>query len=157
MAMLLPAAACAQAYNPGPLEMMGNGYWRVAASPYSLHWRPSEEHRSVWALGLEWQRQDRWLGGFARFNNSFGQPSAYAYVGKRFPELWGTPQLFGQLSAGVLYGYRGKFEDKVPLNSNGWSPGALATLGWKFNQQLSVAAHVLGDAGVMFQLSLDLR
>lgn len=133
------------------------GHWRVLASPYTLHWRPSPEHRSVYALGLEWQAQDRWLAGSSLFRNSFGQPSAYVYLGKRTDDVLQTPNLFFQWSAGVLYGYRGEFAHKVPLNFHGFAPGAVVSLGWRFDRQMSVTAHALGDAGVMFQLAYDWR
>lgn len=132
-------------------------HWRVAISPYSAHFRPSADHRSVWALALERQRDDGWLAGASRFSNSFGQPSAYIYLGRRFEALWDLEPLFGQLSGGLLYGYRGRFEDKVPLNNNGFSPGALAGLGWHFGPRASAVAHLLGDGGVMLQLSWDFR
>lgn len=132
-------------------------HWRAVASPYTLHFRTSDEHRRVWALAVERQRDDGWMAGFSRFSNSFGQPSAYLYLGHRFERLGDVPQLYGQVSAGLMYGYRGKFEDKVPLNHNGFSPGALVSLGWQFDRQRSVAAHLLGDAGVMLQLSWDFR
>lgn len=153
----VPGQALAQE-GPGLVaKTMGEGYWRVAVSPLSHHFRYSAEHRAVWAAGGEWQRSDDWLAGASYFSNSFGQPSAYIYLGKRWPKLFGHEQLFAQASGGMLYGYRGKFEDKVPLNNNGFSPGALVGLGWKFNKNFSVTAHMLGDAGVMFQLSYDLR
>ena len=57
----------------------------------------------------------------------------------------------------MLYGYRGKYEDKVPLNYKGFSPGALASVGWQFSKQFAVTGHMLGDAGFMVQLSYDLR
>lgn len=144
--------------GPGLIaRTVGQGHWRVAASPFSHHFRKSAEHRDVWAVGGEWQRSDDWLAGASYFSNSFGQPSAYLYVGKRWPKLFGQEQLFAQASAGLLYGYRGPYEDKVPLNNNGFSPGALVGLGWQFNKNFSVTAHMLGDAGVMFQLAYDLR
>jgi len=146
-----PATA---ADGPG---LMGEGYWRIVGSPFSQHIRPSDEHRHVWALGLERQRSDNWLAGGSYFRNSFGQPSAYLYVGKRFPKLFGYEQMFGQVSGGLLYGYRGKYEDKVPFNNNGFSPGAVVTLGWQLNKNWAVSAHALGDAAIMFQLSYDLR
>ena len=138
-------------------DILGPGQWRLVVSPYSHHFRYSAEHRYVWALGVERQRDDDWLAGASYFRNSFGQPSAYAYVGKRFPALWGEPRLFAQASAGMLYGYRGKYKDKVPLNYNGFSPGALVGMGWQFNKQMAVTAHLLGDAALMIQLSFDLR
>jgi len=126
-------------------------------SPFSYHFRYSDEHRYVYALGVERQRSDNWLAGASYFRNSFGQPSAYLYAGKRFTQLADVPQLFAQASAGLLYGYRGKYQNKVPLNHNGFSPGALVGLGWQFDKDSSATVHLLGDAGLMMQLSLDLR
>ena len=141
----------------GPGLLSTTGHWRVAGSPFSQHFRPSEEHRPVWAIGAERQRDDDWLAGGSYFSNSFGQPSAYLYVGRRFPAMFGQQQLFGQLSGGLLYGYRGAYKDKVPLNYNGFSPGALVSLGWQFDKRFAMTAHMLGDAAVMLQLSYDLR
>jgi hypothetical protein len=133
----------------------GDGFWRLAVSPYARHFRYSAEHKHVYAIGLERQRPDNWLAGVSYFRNSFGQPSSYTYLGKRFPALFGQEQLFGQFSAGMLYGYRGKYQNKVPMNYKGFSPGALVSLGWQFNRQTSFTAHMLGDAGVMFQFAYD--
>jgi hypothetical protein len=57
----------------------------------------------------------------------------------------------------MMYGYRGEFQHKVPLNYKGFSPGALVTLGWQFNKDGAAALHLLGDAGIMLQFSWDLR
>lgn len=133
------------------------GHWRVAVSPYTYHWNFSEDHREVYALALERQRADGWLAGASRFRNSFGQPSAYVYVGWRSGPLWEVEPLFWQWSAGLLYGYRGRFKDKVPLNVNGFSPGALVGLGWHVGPRSSVMVHSLAAAGLMLQLSWDLR
>jgi hypothetical protein len=133
------------------------GHWRLAYAPTALHFRPSTEHRHVWAIGVERQRPDNWLAGFSYFSNSFGQPSAYAYVGRRFDGiLEGVPPLFAQASVGVLYGYKGKFKNKVALNFHGFAPGALVGLGWHFTPSASLVVHLLGDAGVMFQFGYDL-
>jgi hypothetical protein len=138
-------------------DFSGESHWRFVLSPYSLHWRPSDEHQTVYALGVEQQYDNGWLYGGSYFRNSFGQPSGYVYLGKRYDDIWrGTP-LFFQWSAGLLYGYRGKYEDKVPLNYNGFAPGALVSVGWQFNRSTSVQLNALGDAGVMFQLSYDWR
>ena len=133
-------------------------HWRLATAPVSVHFRYSEEHRRVWAVALERQRLDGWLLGGSHFSNSFGQPSAYLYLGRRFETPFGLPEgFFGQVSAGLMYGYRGKFQDKVPMNVNGFSPGALVSMGWQFERRASAAIHLLGDAGLMLQLSWDLR
>ena len=133
-----------------------SGHWRVIASPYTWHYRYSAEHRDVFAIGLERQRLDRWLAGLSLFRNSFGQPSGFAYVGRRFPELFEQPQLYAQVAGGVLYGYVGRFKSKVPLNVAGFAPGAVVSLGWQFTPRWSATVHALGDAGLMFQVSMDL-
>lgn len=132
-------------------------HWRVAMSPYTQHYRYNNEHRHVYALALERQRDDSWLAGLAPFRNSFGQPSSYAYLGRRFDNLFDQPPLFGQISAGVLYGYKGAYKSKVPLNVRGFAPGALISAGWRSEDGLSITAHLLGDAAVMLQFALDLR
>ena len=131
----------------------GQGLWRAAVAPYALHFRSSAEHRNVYAVAIERHRPDDWLVGLSYFRNSFGQPSAYAYVGRRINQLWGVEPLFFQGSVGVLVGYTGKYKKKVALNVGGFAPGALLGLGWKLNEQSDVALHLLGDAAVMVQLS----
>ncbi len=135
----------------------GAGHWRIAAAPYAPHFRYSAEHRAVYALAIERQRADDWLAGLSYFRNSFGQPSAYGYVGKRFNAPWNVEALFFQASAGVLYGYKGKYKNKVALNYGGFAPGALVGAGWNFDRQTALTLHLLGDAAVMFQLSYDFR
>jgi hypothetical protein len=120
------------------------------------HFRPSPEHKHVYALGLERQRDDGRLVGAAYFRNSFGQPSAYAYVGQHVDGIWGVPQWTAQWTAGLLYGYKGKYKKKVPLNFNGYSPGAVLSTGWRFTPATSAELHLLGDAGVMLQFSYRL-
>lgn len=155
--MTFLTAPAAQAQLAGASDLLGPGHWRLLWGPATVHFRYSEEHRNAWALGVERQRTDDWLAGGSFFRNSFGQPCAYVYVGKRFGDLFGQPRLFAQASGGVIYGYRGKYETKLPLNVNGFAPGALVTVGWKLTPQSSVAAHLLGDAGMMLQLAYDLR
>jgi hypothetical protein len=57
------------------------------------------------------------------FSNSFGQPSAYAFAGQRYLDPFGFENWYLQWTAGLLYGYVGEYEDKVPLNYKGFSPG----------------------------------
>ncbi len=163
-----PGSASARAEGPGLIvrnwrsatdwqAWEDSDRWRFVVSPFSLHFRRSDEHRYVWAIGMEKQRSDDWIAGFSFFSNSFGQPSSYAYMGKRFPSLFDQPQLFGQLSAGLMYGYRGKFQHKVPANYKGFSPGALLSMGWQFTPSVAVTGHLLGDAGMMLQLSYELN
>ena len=132
-------------------------YWRLVGSPYTYHFSNDPDHEAVYAIGLERQRSDKWLWGGTYFSNSFGQPSVYLYVGQRYGKLFDVDQLFAQWSAGLLYGYKEPYEDKVPFNYNGFSPGAVFSLGWQFTREFSMQANLLGTAALMIQLSYDFR
>jgi hypothetical protein len=147
------AARAAAAATP---EAAPASHWRVIASPYTLHYHYDTDHRNVYMLGLERQRNDGLVLGFAGFRNSFGQPSMYLYAGHRFVDFTDYKPLFAQLTAGLLYGYKAPYEDKVPFNHNGFSPGAVLSAGWQFTQEYSVQLNFLGNSAVMLQFSLDL-
>ena len=152
------AVAHAQGAAPSGAPVSATGdIWRVMASPYTLHYHYSEDHRPVYMLGLERQRADGLLAGASWFRNSFGQPSAYVYLGKRFNGFTAYEPLFAQLTAGILYGYKPPFENKVPLNYNGFSPGAVVSVGWQFTPMLSAQLNFLGNAALMLQVSADFR
>lgn len=131
--------------------------WRLMMSPATLHYHYNEDHRHVYMLGLERQRADGFILGASWFRNSFGQPSAYAYAGRRFENFTSYEPLFAQLTGGVLYGYKPPFENKVPLNHNGFSPGLVLSLGWQFTPMYSAQLNFLGNAALMLQFSVDLR
>ena len=130
-------------------------HWRLIASPYAYHYTRKPEHRPIYMLGLEWQRSDGWVWGGAYFSNSFGQPSSFAYFGRRYAHFSSYDKLFAQWSIGVLYGYKPPYENEVPLNVNGFSPGAVLSLGWQFTPQFSMQLNQVGTAGIMFQASID--
>jgi hypothetical protein len=132
-------------------------FWRVVFSPYTYHFSSDPEHEAVYAIGLERQRSDKWLWGATYFSNSFGQPSGYLYFGQHYADLFSVEQLFAQWTVGLLYGYKYPYEDKVPFNTNGFSPGAVFSLGWQFTRQFSMSANLLGTAGLMLQMSIDFR
>ena len=131
--------------------------WRIVVSPYTQHWRPSDEHRHVWAFGAERAGADGRFWGLSYFTNSFGQPSAYAFIGQRYNGVLGQPSMYVQWSGGVMYGYTGKYQRKVPLNVRGFSPGFVPALGFQLTPRTALQYNLLGDAGVMFQFTHDWR
>lgn len=155
--LALSALTCRAGTDSGAEAWFGAGHPRVAFSPWAVHFSPSDEHKPVFALALEWQRDDDWLTGASFFTNSFGQPSGYVYVGQRIGLPYHPKQLFAQWTAGLMYGYRGDYEDKVPFNNNGFSPGAVVALGWAFDERSSAQINLLGGAGLMFQIAYELR
>ena len=54
------------------------------------------------------------------------------------------------VAGGILYGYVGKYQNKVPLNEHGFSPAIIPSLGYKLTEHDSVQVKLLGTAGIMF-------
>jgi hypothetical protein len=132
------------------------GRWRVAFSPYALHFSGDSSHKPVVLFGLERERADGIVLGGTVFSNSFGQPSAYVYGGQRLYRWSPWDPLYAEWSAGLLYGYVGQYKDKVPLNYKGFSPGITAGIGWQFNPTVAGEIHLLGNSGLLFSVSVDL-
>lgn len=128
---------------------------RLMTSPYTYHFSRDPDHKQVYMIGLERQRSDGFTVGGTFFRNSFGQPSTYLYIGQRFDRIAGVGALFGQLTGGLLYGYKDPYENKVPLNFRGFSPGLVPSIGWKFTPMYSAQVDILGNSAVMFQFSAD--
>lgn len=125
-------------------------------SPFTHHFDPSPEHRYVWLVGVERERADHRLSGVTYFSNSFGQPSTFIYPwGKAYPNVGGVEGLFVKWSAGLLYGYVDQYEDKVPLNVNGFSPAIIPSIGYE-RAGISTQINLLGTAGLMWQISVPL-
>lgn len=119
-------------------------------SPYTHHFSHSAEHKPVVLVAVDEQLPGGRLCGISVFSNSFGQPSTYAYVGQQFNGLFDNPKLFVKVTGGIMYGYVGKYQHKVPLNSHGFSPAVIPALGYKLNEHDSVQLKLLGTAGLMF-------
>ncbi len=135
------------AVKPGASE----GYqWELMLSPYAHHWTWNEDHRHVYLIGLERHQPDNWLWGAGLFSNSFGQPTGYVYYGYEWNDLFGVPRVFFKLAAGIMYGYVGQYQDKVPLNYKGFSPIIVPALGYRLTPQDAVQIAPLGKAGVLF-------
>ncbi len=146
------------AQDAAPENSANDPYWKIQIAPFALHWSRSSEHKHVYLLGIErdqpgapsWTAADETLWGLSVFRNSFGQTSAYAYFGYRWNHLFGHPALSLSLTGGLLYGYRKPYENKVPFNHNGFSPGIIPTIGYRLTQKDSVQVGALGTAGLVF-------
>ena len=121
--------------------------WTLSFIPLVHHWTDSPEHRRSFIVSLEKHHDVNQLRGLALFRNSFGQPSAYAYAAYHWHGILGEPRLSAKVSAGIMYGYTGKYEDKVPLNWNGFSPGLIPSLSYKLSQEDALQILLLGTAG----------
>ena len=124
--------------------------WDLTISPYTHHWTNNPEHKQVILVALDSHVRGGRFCGLALFTNSFGQGSAYAYVGQQWDGLFGNPKLFTKLSAGFLYGYRGEYKEKIPFNNYGIAPAIIPSLGYAFTPKDSAQVFVLGNAGLLF-------
>lgn len=118
-------------------------------SPYTHHWSNNPEHKHVVLLALDEQLPGGRLCGISLFSNSFGQPSAYVYGGQQFNRLFGQERVFLKVTAGIMYGYVGEYQHKVPLNYRGFSPAVIPSLGYRLTEHDSVQVKLLGTAAVM--------
>ncbi len=150
-------SAASSPAQASPVASASEDFWRLNTSPYTFHFSRTPDHKYVYLLGAERQYADSTLLGAAFFSNSFGQPSAYVYGGKHLTNFTRFEPLFAQWTVGVAYGYKGQYENKVPLNYKGFSPVGVVSLGWQFNRTYSAQMNLLGTSAVMFQVSANLR
>ena len=130
---------------------------RVHYGPSAYHYNQSPQHiRDNHLIAVERLFSDpvlagaqRGLLGLALFNNSFGQFSQYLYVGQEWDvaRLAGG-MLYANLTAGLLHGYKGEFENKIPFNDLGVAPVLIPNLGWR-SGRFSLGASVLGFNGLL--------
>lgn len=145
---MCPGLEAAMAKPPGDDSRV------LFVSNYTYHWTDSEEHVRVLAMSIQQELVEHRFCGLSLFTNSFGQPSAYVYVGKSWPGfLPAIPHLFASVSAGVLYGYVSPYENKVPGNINGFSPAIVPSLGYQLTPHVAIQTQLLGTAAVMFGAS----
>jgi hypothetical protein len=133
---------------------LGDDTRELFISNFTKHWSPSDEHKRVLAMSLQQELVNHRFCGFSLFTNSFGQPSAYVYIGKSWPGIFpAVPKLFASVSAGVLYGYVSPYKNKVPANFDGFSPAIVPTLGYQLTPHVALQTQWLGFAAVMLGAS----
>ena len=123
--MLLNASA---AMAQDDTQEKDKDFWYVQTSVYTKHFSPDPEHNNNQDLiGLEYHDRSGWRVGGATFRNSFRQRSYYAYAGKRFDS--DTYPVYFKLTGGLLEGYHGEYQDKIPLNRFGVAPVIIPSVG----------------------------
>ena len=123
--------------------------------PYVAHWVDNDSHNQ-WPrlVGVEWESGSHWLGGAAFFRNSYYQNAAYLYAGKRWFLDRVNPNLYVKLTAGVVYGYKDPYEDRLPVNDNGYGLGIVPALGYQLGRA-NAQIVFLGTAGAAFTFGYD--
>lgn len=139
-----------------PSDSQANN-WEFQFSPYTYHYSEDPAHRPVMLGGLARIENDGWLVGGALFSNSFGQPCGYGLFGQQYARPWGLANVYWSWSAGLIYGYKEPYANKVPLNWHGFSPAFVPSVGYRLTRDVAVQLAVLGTAGFMLSLNYDLN
>lgn len=127
-------------------------YWYIQTSVWTKHWTHDPDHNNHQELvGIERVYTDGVLWGAATFKNSFYQRSYYAYLGK----VWEHPRypVYAKLSAGLIEGYKGEYDDKIPLNHLGVAPVIIPSLGAHWGP-VGAEFVILGTAAGMVNVGL---
>jgi hypothetical protein len=138
----------------GNASAMEIAEWRFQTSIYTHHWSSDPDHVSnSKLLDIEFETTKRWIGGFAYFDNSFGQPSQYLYAGYSWP-LFKTDWAYFKVTGGLLHGYKDPYEDKIPANGLGVAPAIVPTFGFKYKRILT-EFQILGTAAITWTIGFN--
>ncbi|MGK0162531.1 sn-glycerol-3-phosphate transporter [Pseudomonas mosselii] len=133
-----------------PLLATETGSWYLQTSAYTKHWQHNPDHNNHQELvGIERHMASGYLWGGATFLNSFDQRSYYAYYGRQ----WTNDKypVYAKLSGGAIQGYKGEYDDKIPLNHLGVAPVIIPSFG-TFYGPVSAELVILGNAAVMINV-----
>lgn len=124
----------------------------VYTSLFTKHVSPKPDHDDTQdMLGVELLMTNRWLCGLTTFDNSFGQNSEYLYIGYKWtmsdPDKFQNSNHYLKLTGGLLHGYKGQYEDKIPFNGLGVAPAIVPTYGYQYNNY--VTEVILGGLSVV--------
>lgn len=124
---------------------------------YAHYTKDDEDERDGPPLvsAIEWLKPNRVYYGLSLFNNSFGQFSQFAYIGKEFPLPRFHEHLRARVAAGIVHGYKDEHEDDLPLNYKGFAPGIVPSLGFKKNGR-ALDVIFLSNAAIMLMVGIDL-
>ena len=129
----------------------------IVLSPFTYHYSGREGHANVLLVGASRVDAHGSLAGASLFRNSFGQPSAYAFVGHEYQEPWGIRRFYYAWTAGVIYGYKGEHKDEIKPNVVGFAPGVIPRLGYQLHPDVSLEVATLGFAALMFNVSFKAK
>jgi hypothetical protein len=155
IALMASAGLAAAEDAPPPPE--DEARWYFQTSVYTRHYHEDPAHNNHQHL----INIERWSAagngfGVALFDNSFGQPSQYVYGGKFWRPFGSAPLVHVKLTAGLLNGYKGDYQDKIPYNSRGIAPAILPSVGIS-GERFATEVVLLWNNGAMFTVGVFLN
>jgi len=128
----------------------------LETSVYTVHFNSDPAHDNSQRLILgEWNITEQWLVGASFFDNSFGQRSEYVYGGFRFRPFDSLQQLYFKITAGLVHGYDGQYQDKIPFNNYGIAPAIVPSVGYCINRYCSELV-IFGTAGALLTFGVTI-
>ena len=147
---LFSCASIAQA------DVLGEGdRVMLEAGPYVYHLVDNTGHNQ-WPrlIGAEYETGSHWLGGVVSFRNSYYQNAAFLYGGKRWFIDAAEEHLYVKVGAGLVYGYKDPYANKLPINHNGYGLGIVPAVGYQFGRA-NVQLVSLGTAAATITFGYD--
>lgn len=156
-ALAVAAGLAAADDEPASPPAANEARWYFQTSYYTRHFHEDPAHNNhQHLLNLERWGVSGYGFGVALFDNSFGQPSQYVYGGRLWRPLDGAPLVYFKLTAGLLNGYKGEYQDKVPYNHGGISPAILPAIGLS-GRRFATEVVLFGNSGAMFTVGVFLN
>jgi hypothetical protein len=129
-------------------------YLETSVYTTHFHYDPAHDNHQHLILG-EWNITEQWLVGASVFDNSFGQASQYVYGGYRFRPFETLQPLYFKVSAGLVHGYTGQYQHKIPLNNSGIAPVIVPSVGYCLNRFCSELV-IFGTAGALLTFGVTI-
>lgn len=133
--------------------------WYFQTALYTWHYHYDSDHKQSVMLDSEYRFNEYWLEGqvfmgLTLFTNSFGQFSQYLYAGLQWRPIKDDPKFYIKLSGGVLHGYSGEYQDKIPFNSSGFAPAIVPSVGYCWVRYCTEAIF-LGANALMWSVGMS--
>ena len=148
------------ATSEGPAPRQSDRFY-FQTSLYTAHFHPDDEHNNSQKLVYaEWRLPQRWLEGQvlvggSYFDNSYYQSSQFVFAGLLWRPAESMQELYLKLAAGVVHGYKGQYQDKIPFNGSGYAPAIVPAVGYCY-QRVCSELVLFGTAGAMLTLGVTL-
>ena len=124
--------------------------WYFQAGGY-MHYSDDEDYEGPpWFAGIEYQKSRNRVIGLSVFNNSFGQITQYAYLGKSFYPSEKYPGFRIKLTGGIAHGYKGEHQKIFPISwGDGWGVAFVPGVGYQ-SDKWGFDVAVLSASGLLF-------
>ncbi len=134
-------------------------YFQTSVATVHFSSDPNHDNTQNLIYG-EYRFPNRWLAGqplvgASFFDNSFGQSSQFVFGGLLWRPSETVPEFYIKVAAGVIHGYSGEFQNKIPFNGSGYAPGIVPGVGYCY-KRLCGEMIMFGTAGMLWTVGVTL-